>query len=527
MARPASPRPIESGRTRRGSTAAVVVLGLLVALAAWLRSGGLTRLGLYTDDAWAALDSRVGLPTALRMGVTAPGYALAERTWILLQPRSTPWAQLPAMILGVAAVVAAYALVRAYGLPRWLGLAAALVVTVSPVAIEYATRIKEYSADFVLACALLILAERSRRDRQAVSLLVGLAGLSLVAFFVSASTAVVVAGVWTALLVDAAADPARRHHVLTWGAAAAASCALVAAVFLRHLPPALHGFWRGMGFFPQASSVGQLTSEMRDVATSLLAGLGIWPGPAPVFLSNMAVGLLRTTVFLVAAALVVAGLSAGRRTLAPALVLVWALVAWSLSVVPLGDGRTDVVLYPALLALLALGAARVASRTPPRLRVVAAVVVVVWAAILVVGPGRVAQPYPAVDTASLATHIGAARRPGDVVVVAPGARFPWAYHETSPVRIRFGGQWDQGFTVRSGDPATFLAPECAVEPGYDPGAWSQVADGASRVWYVGSDSVCDAGPAGDRLYQDIVARGLHPVQRLDVEGGYVVLLERS
>jgi len=527
MARPASPRPIEREATRPGSRVALVVLGLLVVLATWLRAGGLTHLGLYTDDAWAALDARVGLGTALRMGVTAPGYTLAERSWILLHPQSSTWAQLPALVLGVAAVVAAYTLVRTYGLARWLGLAAALVVTVSPVAIEYATRVKEYSADFVLAVALLILAERSRRDRQSGALLAGLAGFSLAAFFVSASTVVVVAGVWTALLVDAALDGPRRRLVLIWGGAAAAGCAVVAAVFLRRLPPALHDFWRTMGFFPTASSAGNLAVDLRNVATSVLGGLGIWPGPSPAYLSNMAVGPLRTAVFVMAAALVVAGLWAGRRALAPVLVLAWALVAWSLSIVPLGTGRTDTVLYPALLLLMALGAGQLTPRLRGHLQVVGVGVVVVWAAVLVVGPGRVAQPYPAVDTATLAAHIAAGHRPGDLVVVAPGARFPWAYHELPSVQIHFGGQWDQGFTVRSGDPGTFVAAECALEPGYDPGAWSRVTAGASRVWYAGSDRVCDAGPDGDRLYQDIVASGFHAVSRVNVEGGYLVLLERS
>ena len=438
------------------------------------------------------------------MGVTAPGYTLAERAWIQLHPGSSLWAQLPALVLGVVAVAAAYGLVRTYGLPRWLGLAAALVVTVSPVAIVYATRVKEYSADFVLGCALLALGEMARRRPRPVGLLVGLAALSVLSFFVSASTAVVVAGVWTALLIDAASDRTRRRPVLLSGTAAAAACAVVAAVFLRHLPPALHTFWRTMGFFPQGSSAGNLVVDLRNVGTSLLGGLGIWPGPAPAYLSNMAVGPLRTAVFVVAAGLMVAGLWARRAALAPVLVLGWALVAWGVSVVPLGTGRTDVVVYPALLLLMALGAGQLTTVLRPRMQLVGIAVVVAWAALLVVGPGTDRPSYPAIDTAALAGTIAAHHRAGDLVVVAPGARFPWAYGELSKPQVRFGGQWDQGFTVRSGDPDTFVAPECAIEPGYDPDAWSRVVESASRVWYVGSDRVCDSGPDGDRLYQDIV-----------------------
>jgi hypothetical protein len=84
-----------------------------------------------------------------------------------------------------------------------------------------------------------------------------------------------------------------------------------------------------------------------------------------------------------------------------------------------------------------------------------------------------------------------------------------------------------GFTVQSDDPGTFIAPSCANEPGYDPRDWSQAAQGASRVWYVGSSTICDLVPEKDELFRALPNEGFKPVSRTDAEAGYVVLLERT
>ncbi len=251
----------------------------------------------------------------------------------------------------------------------------------------------------------------------------------------------------------------------------------------------------------------------------------------------MAVGPARTAVFVVAAVLMVAGLSSGRRAIAPALVLVASGLAWSMSVVPLGTGRTDTVVYPAILVLLALGVHRITAAVgssvtvgglPRRgLQVAGGVTLAAWIAVLVLQPGTPLVPYPGVDTHTLSHHISTERRPGDIVIVAPGERFPWGYAATPAVRIRFGGQWTMGFTVESADPGTFIAPGCANEPGYHPDTWAEAARGASRVWYVGASNICDPRPEQDQLYQALIAQGFHPVDRVDAKGNYVVLLERT
>ena len=525
-------------RSRWPTIATIAALVAITAFGLWLRLPGLTRLTLYTDDAWAAMGAHVGLGTAIHMGVTAPGYYLAERSWILLAPGSTVWAQLPALALGLAAVPAAYALVRSYRLPRWLGLAAAVVVATGPVTVAYSAHVKEYNADFVLACGLLILAEAARRNRASTRLPAWLALLSVASFFVSTSLATVIAAVWAALLIDGIADRERRRRVLALGATAAGACGLIAFLLLRGLPPSLHEFWLEWGFFPHGSTPSAFAADLRNVGSSVLGGLGLWPGRIPPgILADMAVGPARTAVFLVASGLVLAGLTTGRRAIAPALVLVASALAWSVSIVPLGTGRTDVTMYPPLLLLMALGAHRVVTLIGSRLaaggaarralQVAGGLTLAAWVAVLVVQPGSTRDPYPAVDTRSLVQRVNGDQQPGDLIMVAPGARFPWAYDAAPAVRVRFGGQWTMGFTVESGDPGTFIAPECADEPGYDPQAWAEAARDTNRVWYIGSSTICDRVPDQDQLYQDLIAQGFLPVDRLDAEAGYVILLERS
>ncbi len=239
--------PVDRSRVGWATLAALVVI---TAFGAWLRVQGLTRLTLYTDDAWAAMAARVGIGTAARMGVTAPGYYLAERAWIHLSPGSTVWAQIPALVLGLVGIAAAYALVRTYGLPRWLGLVAAAVVATGPVMVAYSTHVKEYGADFVLASALLALAETSRRCRSSARLLGSLAGLSVVSFFVSASVVTVFGAAWGALLIDGFSDRERRSRVLAWGAGTAGACAVIGLAFFRSLPASLHEFWLARRVLP-------------------------------------------------------------------------------------------------------------------------------------------------------------------------------------------------------------------------------------------------------------------------------------
>jgi hypothetical protein len=95
-----------------------VILLVLVGAGTAMRAQGLTTLGFYRDDAWAAMSSRVGIGTAWHMWVTAPGFYFLERSFIDLHPQATWWAQLPELAAGVAAIPATYLLARHFGFRR-------------------------------------------------------------------------------------------------------------------------------------------------------------------------------------------------------------------------------------------------------------------------------------------------------------------------------------------------------------------------------------------------------------------------
>ena len=219
-----------------------VALAVIVVVGLWLRLAGMTSHGLWRDDAWVAMSSRVSMGTALRMGATAPGFTMIERAWILLDPGSSRWAQALPVALGVAGIVTMFCLSRYLGLSTWLSLATAAFVALSPVTIAYSTHAKQYSTDVVLACALLALGEAARRRRPERRRLGALAVASCAGLVISASVAVVIIGVWAMLLITSRRDRDGRVQVITVGAITAVSCAL-ALLFYAHLSTALHLFW--------------------------------------------------------------------------------------------------------------------------------------------------------------------------------------------------------------------------------------------------------------------------------------------
>jgi len=194
LATSAPTAPAEGADGRRGSLPPwpAATLAALVVIGAIARAHGFSSLDLWFDDAWAAAPARVGLSQAVHMVLTAPGYGLALRSWVRLDPATTWFAQIPAFVLGLCAIPAVYALLRYFGSSRWISLAGSAAVAVSPVAVQYSTRLKEYPFDLLSACALLWLEERARRTGDPRSL-AALAAASVAAFFVSAGTAPVIA----------------------------------------------------------------------------------------------------------------------------------------------------------------------------------------------------------------------------------------------------------------------------------------------------------------------------------------------
>ncbi|HEV3213585.1 MAG TPA: hypothetical protein VGZ03_09345 [Acidimicrobiales bacterium] len=489
----------EQPATTSRPVTAVEVAGVvgLVVLGAFSRAHGFTSLDLWFDDAWAAMPARVGVGAAVHMVLTAPGYGLAMRTWIRLDPATTWWAQLPAFALGLAAIPAVYALVRWLRNPRWVAFAAAVVVTVSPVAVQYATRVKEYPFDLLAGCVLLVLAERVRRAPSSPRL-AALAVVSVAAFFVSAGCAPVVAGVWLAVVLVAWRDRVWRWPTAAWLGATAAGVLAVWAVLLRTLPSVLTTNWRRRGFLVDYRSLASVERSISLIFGGFLHAVLAYPVPVSFYrqargvhdASALAVGVLVLAVAILVP--IVASLRGRVVTpeLAAALSLVVAVVLAVADRVPLGDGRTDEVLYPALLVCLA-AAVRALSPRARRLTVAwapAKALAVTLAGALLAGAVAFGVThravYPTISLRGLEARLAPLERHGDVVFVDTFNSFGWCYYALAPCEVHVGGTpvWPQGFRPVSLRPATtFIARHYGVPlPEF-----TEAQAHATRIWYVG------------------------------------------
>ena len=494
---------------------ATVILLVLVGAGAAMRVQGLTTLGFYRDDAWAALSSRVGIGTAWHMWLAAPGFYFLERSFMDLHPQSTWWAQLPELAAGIASIPAMYFLARHFGFRRVVGLALACAVSVSPVCVVYSTRVKEYSTVFLVSVAVLWTAETARRQPDRSRLAV-LSALSVAAFLVSASLGPVIAGVWIASGIRVLRNDGPRRDVTISAGVTAALCGVVAATFYRDVSPALTRFWDG-SYITLGSD---FFTTARASLSSLYANLLHFTGVAPA-------GQL--VVLVVVLALSIVGATRNAAMLGPACA---ALVALCLSVAqkaPLGTGRTDEYLYPVLLLLLASGAVRLwaAARSrlhPAHLRAVGTVVAVaslVLAGAVVGDSIATATPYPGVDVQALATALRHDAAPSDHIVVGELTRYPWAYYEDHPLGLRFGPDWATYFTVTSTNPTVFIVPSEYYEGDAHPARWAAAFGNDHRLWFVLTPPL-----SLNPTYAALVGDGWHPVRTLHAAGCAAILLER-
>jgi len=480
----------------RSSRADIAVVTCLCAFGAAIRIPGLTSRDLWFDDSWAALPAHVSLHDALRMVVTTPLYTLAMRTWIGALPQDTWWAQLPALVLGVVGIAAVWAIVRAHGYSRLAAFVGATLIAVGPVTVTYSARVKEYSADLLLACLVLWLVERWRRSPSSRSL-TALAVASVGALWISASTAAVVGGAAATTMLVAWSRPELRRQVGALLGALVVGAASVWVVFLRHLPGQLRTNWRTHGYLVGYSSARHVAYSFQQTFAGVAHGLfGL-----PIAYTFQGYSLrawplvLASVTFLALACAVVAPLGAALRTrgagttptTASAATICLAVIGTLAGVAPFGDGRTDEALYPALVLLGVGAASALASRASVRdtLRHSARVALVgVIAVVAMVFGLRHLAEYPPTGLRTVWAQLQPLLRPGDLVVVDGYEQFTWADEGLEPWRASFQRDtvpWPMGFHVVSASQGIDLSPEY-LQP--DPQLPALVAN-ASRVWLIG------------------------------------------
>lgn len=475
----------------------VVVVLALCAFGVAIRVPGLTSRDLWFDDAWAALPAHVGIGDALRMVVTTPLYTMGLRTWIGIGPGDTWWAQLPALALGVAGIAAVYALVRAHRFSSLAAAISAVVVAAGPITVMYSTRVKEYSCDLLLACLVLWLVERWRSQPSRRGLVLLAAG-ALLALWTSASTAAVVGGATACVLVVAWSRRELRRDAAGLLLVLVAGAAALWALFLRRLPNQLRVNWRTHGFLFGYSSAHHVAFAFQQTFAGIAHGLLGLPIPyafngtelrtAPMLLAIVAaLVLLALVVPPVLSALRARG-SSVPPTFAAAATLALAIVGTLLGVAPLGDGRTDEALYPALL-LLGVGAGTWLARhvhTPEDARrwlhwtLVAAIAAgTVW-----FGVAHVAQ-YPPTGLRTVFQRLEPQLQRGDVVVVDGYESFTWGDEGLgawAPSFAQGAVPWPMGFHVASREGRVVLSTNY-LQP--DAQILSLARDGVRRVWFIG------------------------------------------
>lgn len=435
-----------------------LALGLIAAISVLVRVPGWSNGGLFYDDAWFAFPAKVGLRTAIHLSVTTPGYSLLQRSWILLDPGSTRWAIALPLALGIIAPPMVFLLGRTFKLGIWISSLLATLIAISPVAIEYSVRVKEYEADLVVATVVVLLTELARRRRSATRV-AALTVVSALAVGLSASLLIVVVGSWVGLLVIALSDRVRRAAI---GIGAACSAAVVLGIGLlihRHSPPGLTAFWvMSNNLNGPPHSWAKLLQVIGAIAIGIPHGLLGTPSlPTAHFLD---LGPTQLTEALIVAAGEVAILVAisvrpvmailrrrpsdDVRLLPPLAAIGTAVAACLAGFVPMGGGRTDLVLYPSIMVSIgvalswAAGSLTRAHALGHRSAATRAIKITGATAALVLALGlgwSQRSWYPAQDVQQLSAMIDRAAQPADVLVIAHRNTYTWAYDDLSPWRL--------------------------------------------------------------------------------------------
>jgi len=430
----------------------------IAAVGAVARLGGFSSGTLYRDDAWVALTTRVSLSTAARMVVTSPGFVLAERVWIGWFPHSV-WAdQLPTFLASVAGIVVVGRLARWWGLSAPASLVAAGIVALAYSDVQFATRVKPYAFDLLGACLVLWLAEGVRRHGPRAAPWLAVASVAVCAF--SLTPLPLVVAVWVVLGVEAVARRTLSVRLVASGAAAALGLAALWLAVRGGISPRLRSSWDG--YYLVVSSPHGFAHSARTILDGLVHGVGV----TTPSLGLHGLGTLDRVALL---ALFALGLVSWRRQLLCVAALAAALVLSIPSFVPLGTGRTDAYLYPAIAMIVAEGATTAWHLARRAHRAVA--VGVLCAALVVaglLGADRVVhrQGYPGGNFAVAAGVIHRGLAHGDLVVIGGTARWPWSYYEVRHVRIVHSDLYNNGYTTLSDSPRVEVIPGTAIEGGY-------------------------------------------------------------
>jgi hypothetical protein len=496
--------------------------GILL-LATVIRLPGFAAGDLWEDDAWITLPVRFGLRQALRMDVSTPLFVLVLRDWASIDLSSTAFIQLLPLVTSLLSIAAMWWLVRTIGGRLWTRVIVTTLAAVNPTAVEYSTRVKEYSVELLLGTLLLIcLAKVIQRPTPRRSMI--LLALAVAACLTSGVLVIFVGGVLAAFVIQGVREERQRDRY--WIATVVGSAIAMGGsylVFYDHIPPHLQHFWAPFEFGRSTSS--PLTHTFGIIGNGIAHGfigtpLQVGPFPYTYFLSSngWTVAILTAVVvFALLIALMAFSLwttrsevsAAGSAAIASSAVIALAIFASITAHAPLGGGRTDLWWFPAAWCLLAIVIEAAFSRLAPTVGTLsnaARRAIAVGGAILLV---VVAVPYgiyfrawyPGQDLRALFSQHQSQIRPTDWIYLSLYNTFAYALYDLGPYHIVF----DSG-DVHTGKGWSVTIDKFDVQHYVvdDPG---DICNHTQRFWWIGiTDSIANpssyrlSGLAGNEIY---------------------------
>lgn len=480
------------------------------------RRSALNPSSIWLDDAWLALGARLPWSDIPDVGLTALGFAaLVKISGSLFGPSSLAFQALP-FLLGVSMAPATFLVLRRYG-HGLLGAATSMLVVWAPVHVTYSSRVKQYTLEGVAGLLLLYLAiglldELDNRRCWAL-----ISGASIAAIVLSTSMIVIVVS-WCGAVGIAVLLDNRRRQLLglagPWIAVLGVFTLAYWAILIRPgISQQVQDFWNDQ-YLPTDDGLNRFLQQLR-----IQLGLVV-----EQMFSLRPVRALK--LLLLGSALI---LVIRRRFVALLLVLpvVLTAVLAALEMAPLGGGRTDSHLLPALLLLVGLAASEVASAIEERwnrntmpFQALVLIAVALWAfADRVPGPA-----YPIQDIRPVVAELNDRRTSQEWVLIYYSSA--WAY----------GMYTSTGVFVAPDDPALDSA---IYQPGYvDPrhvlmgqrrskpeeyGIWVEevTADG-EPVWFVSSHVFGDEQSIIGQLLLD---ERYHLVDEVPASGALLQLWE--
>ncbi len=509
--------PAPTARPRRprletSSTASRIAMVALAAFSARLRWDRLGASGLYLDDTWVALSTRVhGLGDLFRIGYTSPGFVLfLVRPWAGLFGSSVTALQLLPFVVGTIGPPLCFRVARAWRVRFGPAVLGGVLLALAPIHRSFSANLKQYTAEAVATLLLLwgcslVVDDPGSRRRWAL-LVVGCAGATVL----SMSEAVIVLAVLGGAMIAAAEHEHSRLPRLAIVAIEGYGLFAIswyAFVLRPHLNRALYAFWDSKFIHPSA-------------------GVGSLPGQVTARLGGLLSGFSSLDPRLMAILVVVSGLAlfVGRPALGSALVLPTglAVVLATTHMVPLGTGRTDIYLYPTLALLVATGLDELIRAFPRSVAAPTALAILIVAALLLVSARPGLPPYPSEDIQPLVQRVERERRAGDVTIIYPMASFGYALHTRSAVRIRLDDRYAMSFFAEPVEPRTFVLPMERKSPARYARSLDMMTRGQQRIWLVGAHF----WPDWQVIQRILAARGFRPVRNQTTTRAMLILYAR-